>query len=238
MKKSIHTNQSRGTTMMEWLNSKHTFSFGEYRNSERHQFGVLRVLNDDIVAPGKGFGAHQHHNMEIISIPLYGDLKHKDSTGREAIIKEGDIQVMSAGSGITHSEMNAKADDDVKFLQIWVIPNKRNVEPRYQQISISTQDSKNQLIQIVSPNADDDGVWIYQNAWFHLGRFDKDHITDYKMKNPENGLYCFVIEGALSINDMDLDRRDGIGITETDKITITSKGISEFLLMEVPMENQ
>jgi len=169
----LHKANSRGDANHGWLHSRHTFSFANYYNPERVQFGVLRVLNDDYVEAGMGFGTHPHDNMEIISIPLEGDLEHKDSMGNIAVIKKGDVQVMSAGTGITHSEYNKNKDKPVKLLQIWVFPNTKNVKPRYDQISLNLADRHNQLQQLVSPNADDGSIWIYQDAWFHLGKFDQ-----------------------------------------------------------------
>jgi len=233
----LHKAKSRGHANHGWLDSHHTFSFANYYNPERMGFGALRVLNDDQVDPGMGFGKHPHDNMEIISIPLSGDLEHKDSMGNIAVIKSGDIQVMSAGTGITHSEYNKNADRVVKFLQIWVIPNKHNVKPRYDQITLNTEDLQNNLLQIVSPYQDDEGVWIHQNAWFHLGIFDKDVALEYKVKLAGNGVYAFVINGQFTIEDINLDSRDGLGITDTSGITIKSDSQdSEILLMEVPMK--
>lgn len=199
-------------------------------------FGVLRVLNDDIVAPGRGFGTHPHDNMEIISIPLSGDLEHKDSMGNTTVIQQGDIQVMSAGTGIQHSEFNKNRDKDVRFLQIWLFPNKRSVTPRYDQITLDTAKLKNNLLQVLSPNADDDGVWIHQDAWFHLGQLDKDFKTEYTLKNKDkNGVYAFVIDGDVTINGQALNRRDGLGIWNVDKLDITADSNAQLLLMEVPM---
>lgn len=232
----LHKADSRGDANHGWLHSKHTFSFANYHNPERLHFGVLRVLNDDYVAEGMGFGTHPHDNMEIISIPLEGDLEHKDSMGNIAVIKHGDVQVMSAGSGITHSEYNRNKDNPVKFLQIWVFPNKRNVEPRYDQITLDIAHRHNNLQQIVSPNANDDGVWIHQDAWFHLGKFDKDFTIDYSIKKSGNGVYVFVLKGDISINEISLNERDGLGIWETDKISLKANSSkAEVLLMEVPM---
>jgi len=232
----LHKAETRGHAEHGWLESYHTFSFAEYYNPERIHFGALRVLNDDKVEAGMGFGTHSHDNMEIISIPLAGDLEHKDSMGNIAVIKSGDIQVMSAGTGIRHSEYNKSQENVVRFLQIWVIPNKKNVTPRYGQITLNPDDRHNKLQQIVSPNQDDEGVWIYQNAWFHLGRFDKEFSTDYSIKSAGNGVYAFVLEGEFSIAGIDLKRRDGLGVWDTGKISIkaTSQD-AEILLMEVPM---
>lgn len=235
MKKVLHKAATRGHANHGWLNSYHSFSFAGYYNPERIHFGALRVLNDDTVAAGMGFGTHPHDNMEIISIPLSGDLKHKDSMGNEAIIKQGDIQVMSAGTGIAHSEMNARKDQDVKFLQIWVFPNKKNVQPRYGQITLDESKMKNNLLQVLSPNADDDGVWIHQDAWFSLGNLEKGFSTEYKLKSAENGVYAFVLEGDVTINGEALNKRDGLGISETDVLNITADADARLLLMEVPM---
>jgi len=231
----LHKADSRGDANHGWLHSKHTFSFASYYNPERMNFGVLRVLNDDTVAGGMGFGTHPHDNMEIISIPLSGDLEHKDSMNNVTVIKNGDIQVMSAGTGIQHSEYNKNKDSEVKFLQIWVFPNKKNVTPRYDQITLNIADRKNKLQQILSPNSDDDGVWIHQNAWFHLANFDKGTTTNYDFKNKENGLYIFNLKGNLKINDQSISTRDGIGIWDTTSVEITAESDAEFLLMEVPM---
>jgi quercetin 2,3-dioxygenase len=236
MKTKIHKANSRGFADHGWLKSHHTFSFANYHNPERIRFGALRVLNDDYVAAGKGFGTHPHDNMEIISIPLEGDLEHKDSMGNVALIKKGDIQVMSAGSGVTHSEFNKNPDKPVKFLQIWVFPNKSNVKPRYDQITIDTKHRHNRFQQIVSPNANDDGVWIYQNAWFHLANFDKDFSKDYILKKMGNGVYIFVLKGNVKVGETELTHRDGMGVWDTDNLSITSNADdTELLLMEVPM---
>jgi len=234
--KTIYKADTRGHANHGWLDTYHTFSFANYFNPERNQFGALRVLNDDTIAGGTGFGRHPHDNMEIISIPLSGALEHKDSMGNLQIIQDGDIQVMSAGSGIFHSEYNRNKDKEGKFLQIWVYPNKRNVAPRYDQITLNPADRVNKLQQIVSPNPDDDGVWIYQNAWFYLGTFDKGKQTDYKIKLKENGLFCFVLSGKFNIDGDLLDKRDAVGIQYKDSVSITSESDkSEILLMDVPM---
>ncbi|MGE4287155.1 MAG: pirin family protein [Salinivirgaceae bacterium] len=232
----LHKAESRGDANHGWLHSRHTFSFADYHNSERMHFGALRVLNDDVVAPGMGFGTHPHHNMEIISIPLEGDLEHKDSMGNVTVIKNGDIQVMSAGTGVSHSEYNRNSDAPVKFLQIWVIPNQKNVQPRYDQITLDPKNRKNKLQQIVSPNASDEGVWVHQDAWFHMGNLDQDVATEYVVKKPGNGVYAFVLKGSFAIEGTTLNERDGLGIWETDKINLLAKANnSEILLIEVPM---
>ena len=186
--------ETRGHANHGWLNSYHSFSFSSYYNPERMGFGALRVLNDDTVDAGMGFGKHPHDNMEIISIPLEGDLEHKDSMNNVAVIKNGDIQAMSAGTGIYHSEYNKDREQRVKFLQIWVYPDKKNVEPRYDQITLNLADRHNKLQQILSPNADDAGVWIHQNAWFNLGKFDKGISTEYALNAKGNGVIRFCIK--------------------------------------------
>lgn len=231
----LHKADSRGSANHGWLQSFHTFSFANYHNPERMNFGVLRVLNDDTVSGGMGFSKHPHTNMEIISIPLVGDLEHKDSMGNITVIRNGDIQVMSAGTGVEHSEYNKNKDETVKFLQIWIIPNEQNVEPRYDQITLNKDDRNNKLQQILSPNKNDEGVWIHQNAWFHLANFDINTTTTYNFKAKGNGLYIFNLKGDIKINDQILNTRDGYGIWDTDKIEIKAESDAEFLLMEVTM---
>lgn len=233
----IHRAQTRGHANHGWLDSHHTFSFSQYYNPERMSFGVLRVLNDDIIDGGTGFGTHPHNNMEIISIPLSGDLEHKDSMGTIQVIKQNDIQVMSAGSGITHSEYNHNKDKKTNFLQIWVIPNKNNVKPRYDQLSFEPKDRKNKLVQILSPSADDEGVWIHQNAWFHRGSLESGFKTKYSLKDKNNGVYVFVIEGKVNVNGESLSRRDGMGLWDTSQIELIAKENADVLLLEVPMNN-
>ncbi|RKS98834.1 pirin family protein [Flavobacterium sp. 123] len=233
----LHKAATRGHANHGWLESYHTFSFANYHNPERMNFGVLRVLNDDRVSEGMGFGKHPHDNMEIISIPLDGDLEHQDSMGNVTVIKNGDIQVMSAGTGIFHSEYNKNKDQLVKFLQIWVYPNQKNVTPRYDQITLNLEDRHNKLQQILSPNSEDEGVWIYQDAWFHIGKFDKDFSTSYRLKKKGNGVYAFVLNGDFTIGGIELNHRDGLGIWDTNSFSIqaNSEG-AEILLMEVPMQ--
>lgn len=231
----FHSSDSRGKANHGWLDARHSFSFANYYNPERMNFGVIRVLNDDIIDGGMGFGTHPHDNMEIITIPLFGDLEHKDSMGNSEVIKSGDIQVMSAGTGIKHSEYNKNKDKAVKLFQIWLFPNKQNVTPRYQQITLNVADRHNKLQQVLSPHADDAGVWIYQNAWFFMGNFDKGISQEYQIKRAENGVYVLVISGEILVNDQKLHARDGFGIWNTDKFTIKASTNAEFLLMDVPM---
>lgn len=234
--KVLHKAETRGQANHGWLVSRHTFSFANYYNPERMRFGVLRVLNDDVVEAGEGFGTHPHDNMEIISIPLEGDLEHKDSMGNVAVIRKGDVQVMSAGSGITHSEYNKNADKPVKFLQIWVFPKQQNVQPRYDQITLKNEDRNNKLQQILSPYPDDEGVWIQQDAWFHMGKFEEGVSTDYVIKKAGNGLYAFILSGSFIVDGTELKDRDGLGIWDTESINIVSGSAdAEILLMEIPM---
>ena len=232
----LHKAETRGHENHGWLDTYHTFSFANYYDPERMNFGALRVLNDDTVEAGMGFGTHPHENMEIVSIPLEGDLEHKDSMGNVSVIRHGDVQVMSAGSGITHSEYNKHKDRRVKFLQLWVFPNKNNVTPRYDQITLDTADRHNKLQQIVSPYPGEGGVWIYQNAWFHAGKFDKGVAAEYKPRSEGNGIYTFVLHGDLEINGEVLHTRDGYGIWDTGKLSLKAASETDFLLMEVPME--
>jgi redox-sensitive bicupin YhaK (pirin superfamily) len=232
----LHKASSRGYANHGWLKSHHTFSFANYHNPERMHFGVLRVLNDDMVAEGRGFGKHPHDNMEIISIPLEGDLEHEDSMGNKAIIKKGDIQIMSAGTGIMHSEYNKNDDQIVKFLQIWVYPNKRNVTPRYDQITLDVSQRHNRFQQILSPDPTDEGVWIHQDAWFHLGHFEKDIETNYQIKQAGNGVYIFVLKGSVTVEGQALETRDGFGIWDVSEISLKSTSAdTEILLMDLSM---
>lgn len=235
MKTILHRSNTRGDADHGWLKSKHTFSFANYYNPARMGFGALRVINDDHVEGGNGFGTHPHRDMEIISIPTSGRLAHKDSIGTNGIIESGEIQVMSAGTGIVHSEMNGTANEPVKFFQIWVVPNKQGVQPRYQQLKIADMLQPNEFGQILSPNPDDAGVWIHQDAWFHMGDLDKGVTAHYDLKNKNNGVYALVIEGQVKIGDEILDRRDGMGITEVTGFDVEALADSRVLLMEVPV---
>ena len=232
----LHKANTRGSANHGWLEVNHSFSFANYYNPDRMNFGVLRVLNDDKIAPTKGFGMHPHDNMEIITIPLEGALEHKDSMGNGAVVQYGDVQVMSAGTGIRHSEFNANQDKHVKLLQIWLFPNKKDVQPRYDQISIKDIKKKNEFYQILSPSANDQGVWIHQDAWFHLGKFDSEFSTNYKLNKPGNGVYAFIIEGTAEIAGQKLEKRDGFGIWNVKDFQINADKNSRILLMEVPMQ--
>jgi redox-sensitive bicupin YhaK (pirin superfamily) len=235
MKTIYHAADSRGDANHGWLKSRHTFSFANYHNPERMGFGALRVINDDFVIGGQGFGNHSHRNMEIISIPLSGKLAHGDSIGNEGVIETGEIQVMSAGTGITHSEMNGDDAEAVRFLQIWVIPNKMDVAPRYQQVYMGDIMRPNEFSQVLSPNADDAGVWIHQDAWFSMGGFDEGISQTYQLHNPNNGVYVFVLSGEVVINGQVLSTRDGLGIWDIQSFTMDAIVASRVLVMEVPL---
>ena len=234
MKTVLHKANTRGHNSFGWLNSYHSFSFGHYYDPERIHFGALRVLNDDTVAAGMGFGKHPHDNMEIVSIPLSGDLHHQDSTGRNEIIRQHDVQIMSAGTGIAHSEMNANKDKEVKFLQIWVLPKQMNIAPRHEQKSFNPADRQNEILTVVAPDHKD-AVWINQDAWFSLAGFDAGRSAIYELKKPESGVYVFVIAGKASINGIELNERDGLGISEVEQLEIFANSQTELLLIEVPM---
>ncbi|WP_372775160.1 pirin family protein [Mangrovibacterium sp.] len=235
MKTTLHKANTRGHANHGWLDSYHTFSFANYYNPDRIQFGALRVLNDDTIAGGKGFGTHPHDNMEIISIPLSGALEHKDSMGNTAVIESGEVQVMSAGTGVFHSEYNKNKDVAGKFLQIWVFPNKKNVTPRYDQISIRDLEKENDFFQILSPDPNDQGVWIHQKAWFNLGYFSRKKALNYQFHNQDSGLYVFVLKGEVEVAGNKLSVRDGIGIWEISTIEFEVEKDTQLLLMEVPM---
>lgn len=235
MKIIYHAANTRGHANHGWLNSWHTFSFANYYDADRMNFGVLRVINDDTVSAGRGFGEHPHANMEIISIPLEGALQHGDSMGNSGTIQKGEVQVMSAGTGVYHSEMNANIDTEVKFLQIWILPRDKNVEPRYSQQSFLENVKRNEFQQIVSPNADDEGAWIHQDAWFNLANFDNGVKKEYKLNKKGNGVYIFVLEGSAKVGNQELSRRDGLGVYETESFILEATDDAEILLMEVPM---
>lgn len=236
MKTTYHAADSRGHADHGWLNTHHTFSFASYHDRERMHFGALRVLNDDEVAAGRGFGSHPHDNMEIVSIPLTGDLEHQDDMGNKTVIKQGDIQVMSAGTGVVHSEKNANSGSEVKFLQIWVIPDERNVEPRYAQVAMDPTREQDRWNQVLSPVPTDGAVWIHQDAYFSLGTFSAGTPMEYILNKSGHGVYLFVLEGSATVNGEQIGRRDGLGITDTDRFELTAgpQG-TRVLAMEVPM---
>jgi redox-sensitive bicupin YhaK (pirin superfamily) len=233
MKTVIHKAESRGAADHGWLKAKHTFSFANYYDSSRIHFGVLRVLNDDWVAPTMGFGMHPHDNMEIITIPLEGALRHRDSMGNEGVIEKNEVQVMSAGTGIYHSEHNASSEHPVSLLQIWVMPNTKNAEPRYMQKRFDAADRQNKWQTIVSP--DKSGLWVHQNTWFSLGDFSKENTTTYNLNKASNGVYLFVIDGSIEVGGETLSKRDGMGIRDTNEVAIKAISDAQLLLIEVPM---
>ncbi len=235
MKTVLHTADSRGHANHGWLNSYHSFSFADYHNADRIHFGALRVLNDDTVAQGMGFGKHPHENMEIVSIPLSGDLQHSDSTGRNEIIRQGDVQIMSAGSGIAHSEMNANKDKPVQFLQVWVFPKECNIAPRYEQKSFKQENRKDQLVTVVAPD-DSSAVWINQDAWFSLADLSDGRELHYAIKKEGNGVYAFVLNGSVEINGQALGTRDALGVWESNSIDIKATSGAQLLLIDVPMQ--
>jgi quercetin 2,3-dioxygenase len=231
---TIHKADTRGQANHGWLQAKHSFSFAGYTNRERMHFGVLRVLNDDCISAGMGFGMHPHDNMEIITIPLEGEIEHRDNMGNVGVIKRGDIQVMSAGTGVEHSEYNKSKTSNLKLLQLWLYPNKHNVSPRYDQLTINALDNVNVLQQIISPNANDDGLWIHQNAWLHLGKIENGITLNYNLKQQGNGIYLFIISGSVTVLNATLDARDAIGVWNESSITITALGNAEVLVIDVP----
>lgn len=234
MKKIIHPANERGHANHGWLDTYHSFSFSSYYDPQKIHFGALRVLNDDIIKEGEGFATHPHDNMEIITIPLSGSLEHKDSMGNGSVIRAGEVQIMSAGTGITHSEFNHSQTEEVNILQIWVFPNKKQVTPRYQQFQLT--ETTDELQQIISPNENDEGGWIYQDSWFFLGNFKDKQNIDYKIKKPENGVYIFVISGEATIEGTELKAKDAIGLSQTDSVNIVSKSEhTRLLFIDVPM---
>lgn len=235
MKKVIHKSDTRGHANHGWLESFHSFSFANYYNPNRMNFGLLRVLNDDSVAAGRGFGAHPHDNMEIISIPLEGDLEHQDNMGNKTVIKSNDVQIMSAGTGVVHSEYNPSREDAVKFLQIWVFPKERNIKPRYAQKTFAPADRENKLQVVVSPEHEE-AVWINQDAYFSLGKFEAGKTVDYEIQKNGNGAYIFVLDGKVEVAGEVYEKRDAVGVWDTDKVNIKAAENANFLVIDVPMK--
>jgi len=233
--KILHKADTRGHADHGWLNTYHSFSFAGYYNPQKIRFGLLRVLNDDTVSPGMGFGTHPHDNMEIVTIPLKGEVAHKDSTGTEGVIAPGEVQIMSAGNGLTHSEFNNSKTDEVSFLQIWVFPKIKNIEPRYDQKRFLTDELKNKFKIIVSPEKMSDALWINQDSYFSMGNFEKGTSAVYKMKSKNNGVYIFLISGKINVAGELLTERDALGIEDSDEIKIESLADSRVLVIEVPM---
>ena len=233
----FHAADSRGHAQHGWLNAYHTFSFAGYHDPERVHFGVLRVLNDDTIDGGNGFGKHPHDNMEIITIVLEGALEHQDNMGNKESIQAGEVQVMSAGTGVYHSEYNHNPDKKVKLFQVWMFPNKENVKPRYDQRLFNAADRVNTLQTIVSPiDKDDEGLKIHQDAWIYRTSLQSGKSVSHTLHSPQHGVYIMVVDGSVTINGQTLNKRDAIGISETDKIEITATADSDVLVYEVPMD--
>lgn len=234
-KSVIHRAKTRGYFNHGWLKTYHTFSFAEYYDKSRIHFGMLRVINDDVIAPGKGFGTHPHDNMEIITLPLSGSLAHRDSMGHEEVISENEVQVMSAGSGLTHSEYNASDTEEVGLLQIWVFPKEYDIEPCYDQKIFDPFLMKNTILTVVSPEKDENVLWINQDAYFSFSELDAGISIEYKIKRNKNGVYIFVIDGTISVEDETLGSRDGMGLEGIDSVKIKAESGSKILFIEVPM---
>ena len=231
----LHKSETRGFANHGWLQSRHTFSFANYHNPERMNFGLLRVINDDIVKPSMGFGTHPHENMEIVSIPLIGSLRHQDSMGNKHVINAGEVQIMSAGSGLTHSEYNNSEKEDVNFLQIWVFPKEKNIAPRYGQRYFDSADRQNKFQVLVSPQKSDDNIWVNQDAWFSMADLEAGKEITYQKHHNANGVYFFVIEGSVDIEGTSLEPRDGLGLEHGESLMIKAKSNTQLLVIEVPM---
>ena len=231
----LFPNAKRGHVKFDWLESHHSFSFGSWYNPELISFGALRVINDDIIDAGSGFGTHPHNNMEIVTIPLSGSLAHADSTGTKEVIKTGEVQIMSAGTGIEHSEFNASKTEKVTLLQIWVLPKARNIKPRYDQSTFELK--PNSWTTIVSPDQSENQIlplWINQDAYFNLARIEKDQTLEYSLNNQTSGMYLFLIEGSITTLSQKLGARDALGVVNQKEIAITAEQDSYVLLMEIP----
>ncbi|MCU0433464.1 MAG: pirin family protein [Bacteroidia bacterium] len=237
MKTVLHKAGERGQANFGWLQARFSFSFGSWQNREKVHFGALRVLNDDIIAPSMGFGRHPHDNMEIVTIPMSGALKHADSTGGQGIISKGEVQIMSAGSGIEHSEMNASHTEEAHTLQLWVFPKEHNIAPRYDQRDFRSQLVPGKFKTLVSPNAEaDEAMWINQDAWFSIGRFEEAAVVPYTLGKTGNGVYAFVLEGSVKAGGHALERRDAVGVWDTATVEFEVSAGTELLLVDVPME--
>ncbi len=233
METILYPAKERGFANHGWLQANHSFSFASWYHPDKIHFGALRVLNDDRIAPSMGFGRHPHDNMEIITIPLSGSLKHQDSMGHSSVIQTGEVQVMSAGTGIQHAEFNASTQEDLTLFQIWIFPNKQNVTPRYDQISYTL--TENEWVEVVGPEHNHQKTWIHQNAWISLGKFSSDTFQ-YDFHDAHNGCYLMVIDGEIEVNGQTLNKRDAIGIVQTDKINIINKQLTQLLVLEVPLQ--
>jgi redox-sensitive bicupin YhaK (pirin superfamily) len=235
MKTIVHPAAERGIADHSWLKARHSFSFSSYYHPEKMQFGALRVLNDDTIAPGMGFGKHSHDNMEIITIPLSGGVKHGDSMGNEGIIKPGEVQIMSAGTGVIHSEHNASSSETLNLFQIWIMPELRNIAPRYDQKQFEVSDRLNKFQTLVSPEKSGSTLWINQQAWLSLGKFDKASSVNYNLHIPNNGVYVMVVSGELEVAGQLLGERDAIGVSDVSVIKLKFLKETEVLMIEIPM---
>lgn len=235
MKSVYHPAEERGYFDFGWLNTFHSFSFGRYFDREKMNFGALRVLNDDVVKPGSGFGEHPHDNMEIITIPLSGVLGHKDSTGGKHQLHPNEVQVMSAGSGLTHSEFNHSEDEEVSLLQIWIIPAERGLPPRYEQHQIDPSGRIGKWQELVHPKAKGEGLWINQEAWIHRVELNAGEEVTYELRNKENGVYFFIIGGEADIAGQALRERDAMGVSEVEELDVKASAKTDLIAIEVPM---
>ncbi len=235
MEYEIHRKETRGSADHGWLKVNHSFSFAEYYNPERMGFGLLRVFNDDIIEAETGFGKHPHRDMEIITIPLTGELSHEDSTGGKGVIHHGEIQVMSAGTGVVHSEFNHHKEFSTNVLQTWIYPREKNLKPRYDQKNFSKQGRKNTFQLVVSPDGMRDSLWINQDAYYSLADLDKNKELSYELNKSGNGAYLFVISGSITINDEKLNSRDAIAMKSFNDFKIKANEDSEIILIEVPL---
>ncbi len=235
MKSILFKATDRGTADYGWLKPNYYFSFAQYHDNTKVHFGLLRVLNDDFIAGGGAFSTHPHDNMEIVTIPFTGAIKHKDSTGGEGIIKAGDIQIMSAGSGVQHSEANASATDSATLFQIWVFPKERNIKPRYGQKTFDVTERANKWQTVVSPIDADNALWINQDARFSLTNLQAGAALDYSNAFKNNGVFLVVINGSVEVNGQPLNKRDALGISETEHFTVKASEDAELLAIEIPM---
>jgi redox-sensitive bicupin YhaK (pirin superfamily) len=235
MKMIFYPAAERGHNDIGWLKANFSFSFASYYNPEKMNFGALRVLNDDIIDAGRGFGSHPHDNMEIITIPLKGGLEHKDSMGNTGVVNVGEVQVMSAGTGVYHSEYNASHKEEANTLQIWLYPKQRDIQPRYDQMSFADKFKLNEFTTLISPQKSENTLWINQDATFSIGEFEAGQTINYSIKTPGNGAYVFVLDGVAKINNQLLNKKDALGVYETDSLAIITEEPPRFLIIDVPM---
>jgi redox-sensitive bicupin YhaK (pirin superfamily) len=235
MKTILFKAADRGTADYGWLKPNYYFSFAQYYDNTKVHFGLLRVLNDDFIGGGGSFPTHPHDNMEIVTIPFTGAVKHKDSTGGEGIIQAGDIQIMSAGTGVQHSEANASATEPVTLFQVWIFPKERNIIPRYDQKTFDVTERANKWQTVVSPINADSALWINQDARFSLTNLQAGAAINYTNAFKKNGVFLVVINGTVEINGQQLNKRDALGISETENFTVKALEDAELLAIEIPM---